>query len=130
MTFSTIIHRYKDSIHSMDMNMNFKTALINNCKDLIEEQYIRTSSFQRWIIHNAEIEINAQYQETFDELSTLSNDSETILWILSKNLVFSIRAFLEYKNDVTCDELQYFVERFLENQLGDEKIWQFFTRLN
>jgi pectate lyase len=114
----------------MNMNLNFKTALITNCKELIEEHYIRTSSFQRWIIQNAEIEINAQYQETFDELSTLSNDSETILWVLSKNLVFSIRAFLEYKNDATCDELQYFVERFLENQLGDEKIWQFFKLLH
>jgi hypothetical protein len=103
-------------------------ALIANCKECIENQYIRTASFQRWLKHGAELDMNEQYQETFEEVlpaAMESQETETILWILSRNLVFSIRAFLEYNNDASCGELLYFVERFLENQLGDKQIWEF-----
>ncbi len=80
----------------------------------------------RWINNHAGLELNRLYQDTFEELLPLTNDIETILWILSKNLLFSIYAFIEYKNDVSCDELLYFVERFLENQLRDQQIWSSF----
>jgi hypothetical protein len=104
----------------------FRISLINDCKELIEEQFIRTSHFMRWINNHAGLELNRLYQDTFEELLPLTNDIETILWILSKNLLFSIYAFIEYKNDISCDELLYFVERFLENQLRDQQIWSSF----
>jgi len=115
-------HRH---IYSIIMN-TFRVSLINDCKELIEGQFIRTAHFSKWLNNYAGPELNSLYQDTFELSMPLSNDTEAILWVLSKNLLFSIHSFIEYKNDVSWDELQYFVERFLENQLGDEQIWNSF----
>ena len=100
-----------------------KHAIVDDCRKLIRNNWEK--KFNMWLIMEADIEFGYSYQNKFKEqfAKYMNSDVEDMLWLLGKNLLCSINAFMRYKDEVGVDDVLDFAELFIKEQIEDFTIW-------
>jgi hypothetical protein len=100
-----------------------RESLISYCKECITTNWERM--FDMWLSFEADHEFGNGYKDMFKEHFSqyMNSQIEESLWFAGKNIIFAINAFRSYKNDATLDDILYFTEKFVSEQLDDFNNW-------
>jgi hypothetical protein len=101
-------------------HIEVKEEIIKYCKDKVDKN--SNAWFDKWLVNEADSAFFDVYYKAFTHHFKKNIDSHTkdTLELLSKNLIYSIKAFLLVNNNYYkhC-ELLYFVEMIIKEQLDD-----------
>jgi hypothetical protein len=100
-----------------------RESIITHFKRCISENWERM--FDMWLSCEADMVFGYGYQTKFKEQYSqyMNSDIDARLYLVGKNVVYAICAFMEYKKNAKLQDILNFTEMFVSKQLNDFGNW-------